>query len=60
MSRTVSASTGSALIFAPRFSELQSGCNRMEALPVPESLAGVFFHRSENVHGVFLRLIFVE
>jgi 2-polyprenyl-6-methoxyphenol hydroxylase-like FAD-dependent oxidoreductase len=34
--------------------------NRMEALPVPESLAGVFFHRSENVHGVFLRLIFVE
>jgi hypothetical protein len=55
MSCTVSASTGSTLFFAPRFSGL-----RMEALPVPESLAGVFFHQSENVHGVFLRLIFVE
>jgi hypothetical protein len=52
MSRTVSALTGStssfflifAPHFAPRFSGLQSACNRVEAMPVPESLAGVFFH----------------
>src|ERR1700736_5718542 len=28
--------------------------------PVPEPLAGVFLHRSDDVLGVFLRLIFVE